>query len=308
MTELVRKVRRKIRQLREFAHLRGAIYFAQRRVLAPQARDRVARFVARFLPRPATAGMTPTKGATALQNEGFAMLDGIVTPQMVREMRDYLTKQVVCAGYLDDQPRLSILDPVLPDTHVLSVVEDGVMGCPHLLDIANHPEILAAVEGIFGCRPTIGCIAAWWSIPTPDGKPRNAENFHRDFDDVNFLKLFIYLTDVELENGPHEFILASQQDNTLRPIIRYSDAEVMANYSANRLVRFTGKAGTMFIENTTGLHRGLPVMKDKRLILQIVYSMLPMAFGPARPYRPELFQPASVPIDPYVNRVYVGRN
>ena len=56
MTELVGKVRRKLRQLREFANVRGVVYFAQRRVLAPKARDRVARFVARFLPRPASAG------------------------------------------------------------------------------------------------------------------------------------------------------------------------------------------------------------------------------------------------------------
>jgi hypothetical protein len=307
MTELVRKIRRKLRVLGEFASLRGVVFFAQRRVQGPKARDRLSGFVARFLPRPAFLRATPTKAAVALENEGFAMLDGIITPQMAVEMRDYITRQAVRGGYLDEQKSLSILDPELPDTHVLSVVEDGLMSCPYLLDIANHPEILATVEGIFGCKPTIGYMAAWWSIPTREGKPRHAENFHRDYDDVAFLKLFIYLTDVEAENGPHEFILASHQDSTLRPIKRYSDGEVMANYSANRLVRFTGKTGTMFIENTTGLHRGLPVIKDKRLILQIVYSMLPMAYGPAEPYRRALFQPASTPIDPHVNRVYVGQ-
>jgi hypothetical protein len=154
MTELVRKIRRKLRVLGEFASLRGVVFFAQRRVQGPKARDRLSGFVARFLPLPAFLRATPTKAAVALENEGFAMLDGIITPQMAVEMRDYITRQAVRGGYLDEQKSLSILDPELPDTHVLSVVEDGLMSCPYLLDIANHPEILATVEGIFGCKPT----------------------------------------------------------------------------------------------------------------------------------------------------------
>lgn len=301
-------VRRKLRRLREFWSIRGIVFFAQRRVLHPDARLCLARFVARFLPEPTLLGTTPTAEVVALQRDGFTMLDGIATPQMVEEMCRHLSQQLVYAPYIDGLPHLTVDDPNVPDTHILMVVEDGLMACPHLLDIANHPRIIAAAEGVFGCKPTIGFMTAWWSIPTPEGKPRHAENFHRDFDDVAFLKLFIYLTDVEPENGPHEFILASHKDDALRPIRRYSDDEVMTNFSANRLVRVTGKAGTVFIENTTGLHRGLPVARGRRLILQVVYSMLPMAYGPAKPYRRELFQPVTAAIDPYVNRIYVGQH
>lgn len=308
MTEPARTVWRKIQRLGEFASFRGVVFFAQRRVLGPEARERLARIVARFLPRPTTSSTEPSKAGAALADEGFAMLEGIVSPEMVREMREHLSRQRIYAPYLDDQPELSIDDPELPDTHVLTVRDEGLMSCPHLLEVANHPKIIAAVESVFGCKPTIGYMQAWWSVPTPDGKPRYAELFHRDFDDVAFLKLFIYLTDVESENGPHEFILASHKDAALRPIRRYSDDEVMMNFSPNRLARFTGKAGTVFIENTTGLHRGLPVSTGRRLILQIVYSMLPMAYGPAKPYRRALFQSVSPSIDPYVNRIYVDQH
>jgi hypothetical protein len=308
MMRLLSMVRRKIRRLREFASLRGIVFFAQRRVLKPKAREWVAGFVSRFLPRAASEKIQPTKAATSLAHEGFAMLESVVSPQMVEDMRRHLTQQRIYAPYLDDMPELMIDDPELPDTHVLTVREEGLVTCPHLLEIANHPDIIAAVEGTFGCKPTIGYMQAWWSVPTPDGKPRYAEIFHRDFDDVAFLKLFIYLTDVEAENGPHEFILASHKDPGLRPIRRYSDKEVMASFSSNRLVRFTGKAGTVFLENTTGLHRGLPVCKGRRLILQIVYSMLPMAYGPAKPYHRDLFDRPAGPIDPYTNRIYVSQH
>jgi hypothetical protein len=304
----VATVRRKLLRLREYGNVRGVIFFAQRRVLDSGARRRLASFVARFLPRTAESGAVRTESSVALERDGFAMIEGVVTPQMVEDMCLHLGKQLVYAPYIDDSPRVPMDGADVLDTHILTVVDEGVMSCPHLLDIANHPSIIGAVESTFGCKPTIGYISAWWSVPTADGVARHAENFHRDFDDIAFIKLFIYLSDVELENGPHDFILGSHTDPALRPIRRYSDAEVFASFSGNRLVRFTGKSGTVFLENTTGLHRGLPVQAGKRLMLQIVYSMLPMAYGPAKPYPRDVFQPASAPIDPYTNRIYVARD
>jgi hypothetical protein len=306
MRALASKIRRKIVIGREYATVRGVLFFAQRRVRKPKARQRLSRLVSRFLPAPKSASvMTPE--ATALSSQGFAMIEGVVTAQMIAEARDHLTKQLVYPPYLLNAPLVSIEDTILPDSHTLVIPEERVVACPHLLDIANHPKILAAVEGVFGCRPTVGYISAWWSVPTADGKPRHAELFHRDFDDVNFIKLFIYLTDVKPDNGPHEYIKGSHAITQLHEIKRYTDEEVLEAFGRERLKSFAGPPGTAFLENTYGLHRGLAVQADRRLILQIVYSMLPMAYGPAKPYRSELFAPAHTAIDPYVNRVYVGR-
>lgn len=306
MRALASKIRRKIVIGREYANVRGMLFFAQRRVRKPKSRQRLSHFVSRFLP-PARLAKTPTPEALALATHGFAMIEGAVTPEMIEEVRGYLVKQPVFAPLILNAPLISIDDPQLPDAHTLVVPDQDLVGCPHLLDIANHPRILGAVEGIFGCKPTIGYISAWWSIPTEDGKPRHAENFHRDVDDVNFIKLFIYVSDVEHENGPHEYIRGSHDLAQLNEIKRYTDEEVLAAFGKERLISFTGPAGTVFLENTFGLHRGLPVRAGRRLILQVVYSMLPMAYGPATPYRRELFAPSHVDVDPYVNRVYVGR-
>jgi hypothetical protein len=303
---LASKIRRKIVIGREYATVRGVLFFAQRRVRKPKTRQRLSRLVSRFLPAPqSAAALTPE--AIALATQGFAMIEGAVTPNMIDEVRAYLTEQPVFAPLILNAPLISIDDPQLPDAHTLVVPDKNVVGCPHLLDIANHPTILGAVEGIFGCKPTIGYISAWWSIPTADGKPRHAENFHRDVDDVNFIKLFIYVTDVAAENGPHEYIRGSHDLPQLNDIKRYTDDEVLSAFGKERLMSFTGRAGTVFLENTFGLHRGQPVRAGRRLILQVVYSMLPMAYGPATPYRRELFAPAHLDVDPYVNRVYVGR-
>lgn len=306
MATLANRIRRKIVHGREYANLRGAVFFAQRLARKATTRRRLARFVARFLPR-ATLAKALTPEAATLHAEGFVMIQGVVTPVMVEQMREYLSKQLVRPTHILNPPLVSIDAPQLPDSHTLVVPEEVVVSCPHLLDVANNTTLLAAVEGIFGCKPTIGYISAWWSVPTSDGKPRHAENFHRDIDDVNFIKLFLYLTDVGPENGPHEFIRGSHALPQISDGKRHTDEEVLAAFGADRLTTFAAPAGTMFLENTFGLHRGQPVRSGRRLILQVVYSMLPMAYGPASPYKADRFAPARVAVDSYVNRVYVGR-
>ena len=178
-------VRRKLKRLREYGNIRGVLFFAQRRVLKAGARRRLAHLVARFLPPAGALDPQFAQAATELDRQGFVVLEEVVTPAMVDDMRRHFRQCEVYAPYLENAPHVSIEDPVLPDSHVLTVTERGVITCPHVLDIANHPKILAAVEGAFGCKPTIGFITAWWSVPTPDGIPRHAENFHRDFDDIS---------------------------------------------------------------------------------------------------------------------------
>lgn len=298
-------VRRKARALRYYSNVRGVVFFAQRRVLRANARRRLSRMVARLLPRANTASTPLSPSTLAMEREGFAYFDGILTPEMIKEMRQYLAAQPVFDPYMPDAPRISIDANNRPDSHILGVPDELLMRCPHLLDVANHPAILATVEGVFGCKPTIGYMSSWWSIPTRDGIARHAENFHRDVDDVHFLKLFIYLDEVRASSGPHEYIRGSASIDRLNAIKRYTDEEVLAAFGQERLVTFTGPAGTVFLENTFGLHRGQPVRGGRRLILQIVYSMLPMAYGPARPYSATLFAPTRLPIDPYTNRIYV---
>lgn len=297
-------LRRKFATGRNYLNFRGAVFFAQQRLQSVAGRRRLARLVARFLPLPVTPAGQQSEAAIHLQTHGFAMIKDIVTPEVASEMFGYLRQQPVVESYALKGPRISIDDPQLPDSHTFAIVEEGLISCPHLLDIANHPTVLAAVEGIFGCKPTIGYMTAWWSAPTADGKPREAEYFHRDMDNIHFLKFFVYLSDVAPENGPHEFIRGSHVMPALCDLRRHADDEVLSIFGAERVVRFIGPAGTSFIENTFGLHRGQPVRSGRRLILQIVYSMLPMAFGPATPYSPALFAGTRIPPDTYVNRVY----
>jgi ectoine hydroxylase-related dioxygenase (phytanoyl-CoA dioxygenase family) len=171
------------------------------------------------------------------------------------------------------------------------------------MDIANDPRVLLVVEGALGAKPTLAAIRVWWSTPTQSGEPEHAELFHRDVDDLRFIKLFVYLTDVDENTGPHMFVSGSHRQNRLTAISRYGDSEVEQAFGSRNILSITGKAGTAFLENTFGVHRGVPPRQGPRLIFQPLYTLRPVIFGPPKPLcRRENFSPS---FDPYINRVFL---
>ncbi len=62
---------------------------------------------------------------------------------------------------------------------------------------------------------------------------------------------------------------------------------------------FTGPAGSCFLENTFGMHRGLPPQGRPRLIFQVTYCLMGLPYAPAKPVAP--LPPG---FDPFINRFY----
>ncbi len=270
----------------------------QRHVLAPQRRAAVARWIARR--RPQSSGPAETLETQALvqdmRRQGYHMLTGLVTPEQVAEMRAYFCAHEAHDPYRPTLGRFMPLTEAKPETHVAYFEAATVIAAPHAVALANHPRLLAGLEALFGCKPSIGYLAAWWSLPG-DGTPEHAEQFHRDVDDWAFYKFFLYLTDVDERSGPHVYVPGSHDSTTHLAIRRYTDREA-AELGAE--IYFTGPAGNCFLENTYGFHRGLPPRDRPRLIFQVTYCLMGLPYAPAKPV-------AALPpgFDPFVNRFYL---
>ncbi|MEQ1954800.1 phytanoyl-CoA dioxygenase family protein [Mesorhizobium yinganensis] len=101
-----------------------------------------------------------------------------------------------------------------------------------------------------------------------------AQLYHHDMDRLSFVKLFIYLTDVDMESGPHTLIPATHRK---RPggfweARRYSDKELDKAGLLSREVKITGPAGTVFLVDTSTLHKGSHPISRPRLVAQMEYS------------------------------------
>ena len=274
-------------------------FFYQRSVLNLEARRNLVGRVARGLPGPLPQSSGSERDIETLRSDGYVMTTGAIPQSWIDDLRAHFTGRPVKDGYRPELPAFRPPHEAPPGTHVAYYTNEEVAAAPHALAIANHPKILSLVAAEMGVKPIVGYMLCWWSLPAGDGKAQHAENYHRDVDDYDWTKLFIYLTDVDDTAGPHAFVKGSHRIEKLMPIRRYQDQEVYDSFGKDQEVRFTGPAGTMFLEKTFGLHRGFPVSKTPRLAFQVTYSMKPMIYGPKKPV-------AALPagLDPYVNQVY----
>ena len=283
---------------------RHRAFNAQRKIVDLAQRTEAARRAAERLPRAAAPLPESDEQALArLDADGWLALPGLIQPQWVDEIKAYLAGRLARDPYRPELGRFRAPDEVPPQTHVSHFDNADIVRAPHLMAIANDPRVLGLVEAWMGVKPTLAALRVWWSTPTATGEPEHAELFHRDVDDLQFIKLFVYLTDVGEDTGPHIFVEGSQRIDKLTRIARYTDEQVAEAFGEDAIRRFTGPAGTAFLENTYGMHRGLPPRAGPRLIFQPLYAQRPLIFGPKRPVisASEL----SLKVDPYVNRVFV---
>jgi hypothetical protein len=183
--------------------------------------------------------------------------------------------------------------------------EQDILDNPAACRLVFDGTLAAIAAAYFGCRPLYDFSAMWWT--TGQGRKdysRAAQEFHFDMDRPFFLKFFLYLTDVDLQSGPHVYVAGSHRDKprALREARRFDDAEVEAAYAPERILKICAPAGTLFAVDTVGLHKGLPVVSGQRLAFQIEFTI--SRFGQSYPearVRPETLALAGLgPPDPRV--------
>jgi hypothetical protein len=103
-------------------------------------------------------------------------------------------------------------------------------------------------------------------------KISSAQMFHFDSDFSKFLKLYIYLNNVNKINGPHVYVKQTHIKKHKKHELQkgYSDKQILKNYSTVKTL--IGKKGTMFFEDSFGLHKGETPLKHYRIILNIHYG------------------------------------
>lgn len=137
----------------------------------------------------------------------------------------------------------------------------------------------AVAQDYLGARPVMDVLSMWWHTAYSD-KPdmEAAQYYHFDMDRPKWLKFFIYLTDVNTNNGPHTFIAGSHKSGGIpdsmlqKGYARLTDEEVESFYGKGAVVEFAAPRGTIIAEDTRGLHKGKHVSEGDRLIFQVQFS------------------------------------
>nr|WP_298102957.1 phytanoyl-CoA dioxygenase family protein [uncultured Shinella sp.] len=153
-----------------------------------------------------------------------------------------------------------------------------LMGFEEMYEVAADPLFLSIVQRYLGVPPIFNTPVAFISS---SAKPKhakelsdNAQLYHHDMHRLGFVKMFIYLTDVDEKSGPHTLIRGSHRS---RPAAlwadgRHDDAAIERNKQHTKTQKITGKAGTVFLVDTSALHKGLRPEVGHRIMAQVQYT------------------------------------
>jgi len=290
---------------RRFAPLHSLLYYSQRIVTYPTLRRLVVRALSAAVRLRQGAGrelhaVTPEENAALLdlRRSGYAPLGNLLDSVQCDAIRAWLADKLLidrdCArpGFrLAQRP-----DAVrVADYHLRDVI-----ACPHILALANSPALLGLAARYLECKPTISALGLRWSFPVP-GDDSALQAFHRDSEDWRYLKVLVYLTDVDDGAGPHVYLHGSHLTQAPMRLRFYSDSEITGSHSADMLLTAVGTRGFCFAVDTAGIHKGTAPSLQPRLMLQIQYSLLPRY---AYRYAPERYH-GPLLLDPYVNRLII---
>jgi len=234
-----------------FRPWRASLYYAQRLMIWPAGRQVIASALSSLVNlRYGRAARVDSSALHELAREGVAKLPDLLSRDEITEMR----------RWLDEQPN-----------------DDGVYSlktsfeCPYVRRVIADPRITGLIASYLGCKPTLSSIGIRWS-KTAD-KPPSYQSFHRDPDDWRFVKVFVYLTDVSSLTGPHSYVRRSHLTKTRFRAKPYGLEEVQREYGQEAVWQVLGAAGTSFIADTYGIHRGDVPVEAPRLILQLQFSI-----------------------------------
>lgn len=181
--------------------------------------------------------------------------------------------------------------PAIRQDTILDHDVSDVVRAPYVFRVATDERLLRVVHEYLGAPPTIVSMDAFWSLPESE-KPIGSQIFHRDRDDFRACKLFVYLSDVSAGDGPHIFVRGSHRREAVEQALTaksLAPSNADAFFSGNGrqvadkidevfgpdVLEITGPAGTSFLENTYGFHRGKIPKTGRRCVYQVLYGSVP---------------------------------
>lgn len=226
-----------------------------------------------------------------LNENGYSILKKVIDDDVIKSLRKSIISMpgyYSSDNYLPEMKRREEYFDIKNPKGVRFVYSGSeLLENPFIQNLAFDKTILEIAQSYLGCVPILDIVGAWWSSPGDKPDVTAAQFWHHDMDRPKWIKIFIYLTDCNENNGPHEFIKGSHKDNGIPKILRekgyarLDDETILEHYSENDIIKCVAKAGDLILEDTIGLHKGKPLVEGNRLMLNFQYSSC--CFGSALP-------------------------
>jgi hypothetical protein len=216
-----------------------------------------------------------------LRRDGFHVFPDLADPGALAGL-DALFDRLPRYASLDDWSSERVAfdpDDVVSGRYLLE--QSDLVNTPVVQQLFSDPSIVTIADGYLRCDSFQTDVGMWESVVAgPATRSASSQLFHSDRDHLQFVKFFVYLTDVTTETGPHVYVRGShrRRPEALRRDIRFGDHEIAEYYPASDIVEIVGPRGTIIAADTSGLHKGKPPGAGIRRIFELEFAS--SCYGP----------------------------
>jgi hypothetical protein len=186
----------------------------------------------------------------------------------------------LCTSH-DDSGRseVGLFDRKSPASVKYAINAERLIKHPVVQKLVSDMSIIWLAQEYLQSKPILDHLVMWWITnvnKAPDSEA--AQLYHFDMNKVKFLKFFLYVTDVGTDNGPHCFIQKSNRTGGIpaslleRGYARILDEEAEKCFPPEDFIEITGLRGTIFAEDTRGLHKGKKLEHGDRLVFELEFA------------------------------------
>ena len=246
---------------------------------------------------------------TDLETKGIQLLDNLVTKDQAQKMYEYFYN-LDCYDFYNNHEMFKIKN--VPEHVKLGrhTISDNLK-CPYVIELITNEKILNLASSFLGAPATLTNLLPMWSFKDPKNNPVNMQLFHRDSEDYRFIKIFVFLSDVEENDGEQVYIEKTNKIETLPlelyKIQRYPNDLIDKFLGTSSIVKITGKAGCSWATDPYGIHRGTVPTNKHRLLLQMQFSYQPIPIFNYKAYRYSKWNSLNE-LQKYTTRLYLRRN
>ncbi len=231
---------------------------------------------------PANAGSVfsslPKPQKQALYSEGYAQWAQQLSRETCAAIETFARNTRAKPAYHDpntSQPAYLLFEPERPVARRYDFDAHEMWRCPEIQAVAAQERWFTYASDFLQSPARLVQAYFWWSVATDLPESRTTgQVFHVDLDRFHFVNCFFYITDVSIDNGPHQYVAGSQAPPPLELAVdqRWTEQELLAVYGEKALRTLTGSAGDVILGDTRAFHRGKPLTKGVRLMLQLEFA------------------------------------
>lgn len=226
-------------------------------------------------------GISVKKTVIAMQNCGVGF--GLqLSTNMVEEISNFASRTpCIEPGFHEEFLAKAVKDGCLQGgRYVMRGLVNNVKNCQAIEQIVHDPLLLKIVRKYLTYWPTLITQHLTWSFASsmPEAEIKKSyppTNFHYDIAGYNFMTAYFYITDIDIDSGPHVMIKYSHQQKPLQMLLASNcqpDDAIFNYYGKENQTVITGARGFGFVQDPSCFHKVKPPVTSNRLILQIRYS------------------------------------